>query len=65
MLKGNADALIEAEMHPWDTAAPKVIIEEAGGRMTGWDGSGSWRAPATVASNGLLHRPLLAALRGR
>jgi len=62
MLKGGADALIEAEMSPWDTAAPKVIIEEAGGRMTGWDGSDSWRAPSTVASNGLLHSSLLRTL---
>lgn len=30
---------IELLLHPWDYAAAAIIIEEAGGRITQWDGS--------------------------
>lgn len=64
LLEGSAEAMIETGMHPWDVAAVKIIVEEAGGTMTGWDGSDSWRASDTLASNGRLHAPLLKQLRG-
>ena len=47
-------------LNPWDTAAGVVILEEAGGKLTDYDG-----APYTiyskkmVASNGVIHDHML------
>jgi histidinol-phosphatase len=49
-------------MHPWDSAASAVIIEEAGGRYTDWQGIATAHAPTALASNGLVHEELLAIL---
>lgn len=62
--EGAAEAMIEAGMHAWDVAAPLVIIEEAGGRVTDASGARDVWAPTFVGSNGLLHEEILARLRG-
>ncbi len=62
--EGAAEAMIEAGMHAWDVAAPLVIIEEAGGRVTDATGVRDVWAPTFVGSNGLLHDEILARLRG-
>lgn len=54
-------------VHLWDTCAPLVILEEAGGCMTHWDGTplayslnGEFFHPqGTVASNGFRHTDLV------
>lgn len=59
-------------VHLWDTLAPLVVLEEAGGRMTHWDGTpltypldGSWIHPQpTLASNGTRHEELVTLLKG-
>jgi len=51
-------------MHSWDVAAPLVIIEEAGGRVTDVDGARGIEAASFVGSNGHLHDEILARLRG-
>ncbi len=35
---GRFDGFWELKLHPWDTAAGKIIIEEAGGRVTDFSG---------------------------
>jgi histidinol-phosphatase len=62
--EGAAEAMIESGMHAWDVAAPLVIIEEAGGRVTDATGARDVFAPTFVGSNGLLHDEILARLRG-
>jgi histidinol phosphatase-like enzyme (inositol monophosphatase family) len=61
---GQAEAMIEASISPWDIAALKIIVEEAGGRMTDWRGRDTHMLDQVIASNGRLHRPLLNLLRG-
>jgi histidinol-phosphatase len=61
--EGAAEAMIESGMHAWDVAAPLVIIEEAGGRVTDATGARDVFAPTFVGSNGLLHDEILARLR--
>lgn len=62
---GRLDGFWEQRLRPWDTAAGALIVAEAGGRVTNLDG-----APFTpfdggvLASNGRLHDPLLAVVRG-
>ncbi len=63
--QGSAETMIEYGVNPWDMAAPYVIVNEAGGRMTDLDGTPSWTAANVLSSNGLLHDALLDSLRGR
>ena len=60
--EGAVDISAEPEVSIWDVAALVVIVEEAGGRVTGIDGTPSPDAPSIVCSNGLLHEAALATL---
>jgi histidinol-phosphatase len=61
--EGAAEAMMETGMHPWDLAAPLVIIEEAGGRVTDVAGERRIDRESIVGSNGRLHEELLRRLR--
>jgi histidinol phosphatase-like enzyme (inositol monophosphatase family) len=60
---GRAEAMVDAALNLWDCAAIKPIIEEAGGRFTNWKGEATIYANDGVATNGLLHEPVLEILR--
>ncbi|HTC71034.1 MAG TPA: inositol monophosphatase family protein [Acidothermaceae bacterium] len=60
--EGAVDISAEPEVSIWDVAALVVIVEEAGGRVTGVDGATSPEAPSILCSNGLLHEAALAVL---
>jgi myo-inositol-1(or 4)-monophosphatase len=61
---GRADAFWEWRLHPWDTAAGSLIVEEAGGRMSSFTGQPfDISGEQTLASNGLLHQEALDVLR--
>ncbi|HET7029435.1 MAG TPA: inositol monophosphatase family protein [Candidatus Limnocylindrales bacterium] len=60
---GVAEAVLEQDLHPWDLAAPWIIVEEAGGRITDFDGRRSLERGEGFASNGLLHDTVAAILR--
>lgn len=59
---GRADAMLDPEMSIWDAAALYPVITEAGGRMTTWEGEDRVGG-SVIATNGLLHEAVLAALR--
>ncbi len=48
--------------YPWDLAAPKVLVEEAGGCFTDVDGKPSIYGRSGVATNGHTHGHILSAL---
>jgi myo-inositol-1(or 4)-monophosphatase len=57
---GRLDGYWEATLKPWDTCAGALIVEEAGGRVTTWDGSPyQSRQLSLVASNGHIHQEML------
>jgi myo-inositol-1(or 4)-monophosphatase len=57
---GRFDGFWEFNLNPWDTAAGVLIVEEAGGKVTRFDGSPfEINSRETVASNGLIHEALL------
>jgi len=57
---GRFDGFWEFNLNPWDTAAGVLIVEEAGGRVTRFDGSAfAIDSSETLASNGLVHDALL------
>jgi len=61
---GRFDGFWEEGLNPWDVAAGVLMISEAGGRVTGYDGSPlSIYKPPICASNGLIHDEMLAVLR--
>ena len=52
-------------MWPWDVAAGKLILEEAGGRVTRFDGSKfSVEDKEILSSNGFVHEEMVGFLRG-
>jgi histidinol-phosphatase len=62
--QGSGDVMVEHGVHPWDLGALIPIVEEAGGRMTDWDGKVDIDKADVIASNGLLHDAALDILRG-
>ena len=57
---GRFDAFWEQTLKPWDVAAGALIMREAGGRVTGMDGSPFDPAAAhLIASNGHVHEAML------
>ena len=56
---GRMDAYWELGLKRWDSAAGSLIVEEAGGQVTGAGGEPTPYAPVLVASNGMLHPDLL------
>jgi myo-inositol-1(or 4)-monophosphatase len=57
---GRLDAFWEWKLAPWDVAAGRLLVTEAGGGVTAADGSPhTLVGPSTVASNGLVHADLL------
>ncbi|WP_279105476.1 inositol monophosphatase family protein, partial [Gordonia paraffinivorans] len=61
--EGAVDVAAEPEVSLWDLAALDVLVREAGGRFTALDGTPGPGGGSAVATNGLLHDEVLAALR--
>jgi fructose-1,6-bisphosphatase/inositol monophosphatase family enzyme len=59
---GRADAVVEPGIHPWDIAPMTVILAEAGGRATDWDGETTAHARSFLATNGIIHGEMLSLL---
>jgi myo-inositol-1(or 4)-monophosphatase len=61
---GVFDGFFECGLSGWDTAAGALLVREAGGAVTDWEGDvDAWLASgAVVAAAPLVHRPLLDAL---
>ena len=57
---GRFDGFFEGGLNPWDVAAGTLILEEAGGRVTQYDGSpfDVYTGPI-LSSNGLLHDEMM------
>jgi len=63
--KGRFDAFWESSLHSWDMAAAKLLIEEAGGKVTGYDGSPHpiFGYHPILATNGHLHQQMVDLLK--
>ncbi len=64
---GRFDGYWEDSLHPWDVAAGKLILEEAGGKVTDYSGK-SWKkietfGAHTLATNGKIHAQMCAIIK--
>jgi len=61
---GRVDAYYTTDIDPWDVAAAIVIVEEAGGKITDFNGS-PWESKRShvLMSNNILHQNLLGELQ--
>jgi len=60
---GRADIGLHFGLGLEDIAAPKIIIEEAGGRVTDWEGQDNINSHCALATNGRLHDKVLQLLK--
>ena len=61
--EGAGELMVDHGVHAWDVAALIPIVEEAGGKMTAWNGIADIQRPDYLASNGILHAEALKFLR--
>jgi histidinol-phosphatase len=62
--EGKAEIYAELDLKPWDLAACRILVEEAGGRFTDLDGRPTIYSGTALASNGRLHDAALRLLHG-
>ncbi|MCA9470626.1 MAG: inositol monophosphatase [Nitrospirales bacterium] len=61
---GRFDGFWELKLNPWDTAAGKLIVQEAGGQVTNYQGEPySIYGQDLIASNGLIHQEMVGLLQ--
>jgi len=61
---GKAEIYLETDLKPWDVAPVKILVEEAGGRLTDFSGTPTIYGGSVLATNGRLRDPALRTLAG-
>jgi histidinol-phosphatase len=62
--EGKGEVALTPGIKPWDLAALRLLVEEAGGAFTDFEGKPTIYAPTAFATNGRLHAAALALFRG-
>ena len=62
--EGVVDIAVEPELSVWDMAAFIAIVQEAGGTVTGFDGSDALTHKSAVTTNSVLHADVLKIITG-
>lgn len=62
--QGQAEVALEPEIKPWDVAATKIIVTEAGGRFSDFAGTPSIYTGDAVISNGQVHNEVIRIVQG-
>jgi histidinol-phosphatase len=57
--QGSGEAAYDPHVKPWDIAPLKIILEEAGGKLTSFNGKDSIYEGNCITTNGLVHDELL------
>ncbi len=60
--EGKAELYLEADLKPWDLAACRLLVEEAGGRFTDFDGQPTIYTGTALATNARVHDAALSLL---
>ncbi len=62
LAEGAAEAMVEVGLNAYDAAAPFLLVEEAGGRVTDFEGRRAIDTGTFLATNGHLHETIRARL---
>ena len=63
--KGVFDGFWEVSLHPWDICAGKLIVEEAGGLVTDFNGNEiDINSKRILATNGVIHQKMIDVMKG-
>ncbi|MDR2170369.1 MAG: inositol monophosphatase family protein [Planctomycetaceae bacterium] len=62
---GRADVMVDPVLSDWDAGPLLIILEEAGGMFTDWQGKKTIYGNEGVASNGILHEEILQILQSK
>jgi histidinol-phosphatase len=65
VIAGHAEVALEPEVKPWDLAATKILITEAGGQFSDFAGIDSIYTGSAIVSNGRVHEAVVKVLQGR
>ncbi|MDB5035174.1 MAG: putative 28 [Chlorobi bacterium] len=60
---GRAEIMLDPKMSVWDCAPLKVILEEAGGHFTDWNGTPTIHGGEAISTNSALHGTVLEIVR--
>ena len=60
---GRAEAMVDPVVERYDISAMKIIVEEAGGTFTAFDGGDPFQNREAIASNGSVHDTILEAFK--
>lgn len=61
---GRFDGFYEYSLNPWDVGAASLIVQEAGGTVTDWEGGSNWLfGQRIVAGNSDVHEFLIKAIK--
>ncbi len=63
VIQGQVEAMLDPVVKPYDVAAIKICVEEAGGLFTDLNGRKTLGGGNALSSNGLTHRQILKAIR--
>ena len=63
VIRGWSEAMVELEVKAWDLAPLKILVEEAGGRLTDVSGRATIYGGSAVVTNGRIHEAVLQILR--
>jgi histidinol-phosphatase len=55
VIRGWSEAMLEMDVKPWDLAPLKILVEEAGGRLTDFSGRRTIYGGSAVVTNGKIH----------
>lgn len=61
---GRAEVMVDPVVELWDTAPLQVVLEEAGGHLTDWQGVATVHHREAIATNAVLHDAVLGTVRG-
>ena len=62
---GRLDGYVERYIGQWDYMAGALIVKEAGGRVTDYDGQADFtQGNSVVATNSVIHQDMLDAVKG-
>jgi histidinol phosphatase-like enzyme (inositol monophosphatase family) len=61
---GRAEIMVDPIMSVWDCGPLQVILEEAGGTFTDWEGNPTILGDDSIATNGVLYEDVMRLVRG-